>query len=226
MANFIYITLDTTAPSNPSIKVAGDLIYTTSQLVSLTVGTGDSVTTDYQMKIWGDVDTAYNTNIKNTEALSAWIPYSTNPQIKLSIGDGTKTVNLRIRDDVHNASSVASDSINLDTKIPTVTVTNADMPKVSKNVGKDTSSFAFSSDKDIQEYKVKLVGVTNATHDTGITVQTTNGSVNTSGSQTIAVGQITTVTIKGADIEIAGAVSNNQSIVKVFVKDALGNWSV
>lgn len=224
--NFIYITLDTTAPSNPSIKVAGDLIYTTNQLVSLTVGTGDSVTTDYQMKIWGDVDTAYNTNIKNTEALSAWIPYSVNPQIKLSTGDGTKTVNLRIRDDVHNASSVASDSINLDTKIPTVTTTGTDVAKVSKVSGKDTFSFAFSSDKDINEYKVKLVGVVNATHDTGLTISTTNGSQNTSGSTLITTGQLTTITIKAADLEVAGASTDGQKVVKVFVKDALGNWSV
>ena len=226
MANFIYITLDTIAPSNPIIKVEGDSIYTTSQLVTLTVGTGDSSTINYQMKIWGDIDTAHNTNVKNTEELSSWIPYSINPQVKLSAGDGTKTVNLRIRDDVHNASSIASDSIKLDTKVPTVTVTNADVAKISKNEGKNTTSFAFSSDKDIQEYKVKLVGVTNATHDTGTIIQATNGSVNTSGTKAITVGQITTVTVKGADLEIAGATSGEQSIVKVFVKDLLGNWSV
>jgi len=225
MANFIYITLDTTAPSNPSIKVEGNAIYTTSQLVTLTVGTSDGITTNYQMKIWGDVDTAHNTNVKDTEALSSWIPYAINPQVKLSAGDGTKTVNVKIRDDVHNASSVASDSIKLDTKIPTVSVTNTDVDKVSKIAGKDIFSFSFSADKDIQEYKVKLVGVTNATHDTGTSIPTTNGSINTSGVLTVSEGQVTTVTIKSIDLETAGATTDGQKIVKVFVKDLLGNWS-
>lgn len=226
MSNFIYITLDTTAPSNPSIQISGGLTSTTTQLVSLAVETGDATTTDYQMKIWGDVDVAYNANIKNTEAQSAWVPYTVTPQIKLSTGDGTKTINLRIRDDVHNTSSVASSSIKLDTKIPTVTVTNPDVNKVSKVSGKDTFSFAFSTDKDIVEYKVKLVGVINATHDTGTTIAKTNGSTNTSGTSSILESVMTTVTIKSADLEVAGASTDGQKIVKVFVKDTLGNWSV
>jgi len=225
MTNFIYITLDTTAPSNPSIKVEGDAIFTTSQLVTLTIGTGDSVTTNYQMKIWGDVDTAYNANIKGTEVLSNWIPYNASQQIKLSTIDGTKNVNLKIRDDVHNESSISTDSIKLDTKIPTVTATSADVSKISKIVGKDTFSFTFSSDKDISEYKVKLVGLTNATHDTGNLIPTTNGSVNTSGVVTILEGQVTTVTIKAKDLELAGASTDGQKVVKIFVRDALNNWS-
>ena len=224
--NFIYITLDTTAPTNPSVKIAGDLIYTTSQLVELTVGTGDSSTTDYQMKIWGDVDVAHNSNVKNTEELSSWIPYSIKPQVKLSNGDGAKTINVKIRDDVHNASSIASDSIKLDTKIPTVTTTNADVAKISKVAGKDIFSFSFSSDKDIEEFKVKLVGLDNVTHDTGVTIPDTNGSINTSGKDLITLSQVTTVTIKTADLVAAGASTDGQKIVKVFVKDALGNWSV
>ena len=225
MTNFIYITLDTTAPANPSIKVAGDAIYTTTQTVTLTVGTGDAITTNYQMKIWGDVDLAYSTSIKNTEALSTWVPYSTNPQVKLSDGDGTKTVNVKIRDDVHNASSNASDSIILDMKIPTVTATSADVSKISKIAGKDIFSFSFSSDKDIVEYKVKLVGVTNATQDTGTAIPITNGSVNTGAVISVPQSQVVTVTINAKDLELAGATTDGQKVVKIFVKDVLGNWS-
>ena len=226
MTNFIYITLDTTAPSNPTVKVNGDAIFATNVLADLTIGTGDTTTTNYQMKIWGDVDTTHNTSIKETEALSGWIPYATNFQIKLSPTDGTKTINVKIRDDVHNPSSVATDSIKLDTKVPTVTVSNADVSKVSKVAGKDVFSFSFSTDKDISEYKVKLVGVTNATHDTGTLIPTDNGSTNTSGVIAIAESQVTTVSINSKDLEVAGATTDGQKIVKVFVKDTLGNWSV
>lgn len=222
MVNFIYITLDTTAPSNPSITIGGGLTSTTNQLVNLEIKTGDVSTDNYQMKIWGNVDNEYSANIKSTEELSVWIPFTTNPQIKLSSGDGTKTVNVRIRDDVHNASTIATSSIKLDTKIPTVTTTAVDVPRVSKIAGKDTFSFAFSADKDIAEYKVKLVGVIEATHATGTTITTSNGSMNVSGVTSITEGTSTTVTIKSADL---GSVADGQKIIKVFVKDTLGNWS-
>ena len=225
MSNFIYITLDTIAPSNPTVKISGDALFTTNRLVTLTVGTGDTVTVNYQMKIWGDVDLAYNTSIKGTEAASVWIPYVSNPQIRLSDGDGTKNINIKIRDDVYNESSTASNSIKLDTKIPTVSVSNADVPKVSKIAGKDTFSFTFSTDKNIVEYKVKLVNVTNATHDTGVTIGITKGSINTTGTTPIPEATVTTVTVKSLDLELAGASTDGQKIVKVFVKDELGNWS-
>jgi hypothetical protein len=46
-----------------------------------------------------------------------------NPQVKLSAGDATKTINVRVRDAVNNPSNVAVDSVNLDATIPTITVT-------------------------------------------------------------------------------------------------------
>lgn len=226
LSNFIYITLDTTPPSNPLIKISNGAISTTSRLVALTVGTGDSNTTGYQMKIWGDVDESHNNNIKKTEVLSLWIPYSTNPQIMLSDIDGTKNISIKIRDDVHNESSLASSSIKLDTKIPTVTVNSADVPKISKVAGKDTFSFTFNSDKNVTEYKVKLVNISNATHDTGAIIGTTNGSMSTSGNNLIEEGNITTVTVKALDLELAGATTDGQKIIKVFVKDEFGKWSV
>lgn len=225
MVNYVYITLDTTPPSNPNIKIEGNATHTTGQLVNLTVGTGDPVTNNYQMKIWGDVDPTHNTNVKGTEELSSWIPYSANPQVKLLTGDGNKIVNVKIRDHVHNVSSLASDSIILDTKIPTVTTTSRDVDTISKNPGKDLFHFSFSTDKDIQEYKVKLVGVEHATHNTGSDILTAHGSVNTGGVVSIPKGQMTTITIKFMDLEAAGATNEeDDKIIKVFVKDLLGNW--
>lgn len=225
MANYIYITLDTTAPSNPTVIIDGGAIYSTDFLVDLTISVGDVNTIGYQMKIWGDVDEEYNPNIRANEQDSAWITFSTNPQIKLSANDGKKTINVRVRDDVHNASSVAIDDITLDTSIPTVTVTQPDVSKISKQEGKDTASFTFQSNEDFVEYKVKLVGNTGATHDTGTNIPTTNGSINTSGTGVFTASTVTTVTIKGRDLELAGATTDGQKIIKVFVKDSSGQWS-
>src|SRR5690606_11564042 len=226
LANFIYITLDTTAPQNPVITIDGGAVYTTNQLVNLNISVDDGDKTNYQMKIWGSVDPTNDAGIQATEGASAWLPYSANPQVKLSTGDGAKTINIRVRDDVHNASSIAVDSISMDTTLPTVTVTTPDVSKISKVAGKDTFSFTFSANEDFSEYKVKLVGATGATENTGTTIPTTAGSTNTSGATGYTSGQVITVTIKGADLETAGAISDGQKTIKVFVKDTSGLWSV
>lgn len=223
MANFIYITLDTTSPSNPSLSIDGGANYATNPLVSLAIGTTDSVTTGYQIKVWGDVDESYDTNVKSTEELSSWISYNNSKQIKLSNSDGRKTIYLKIRDDVHNESSIVSDFIDLDMSLPTVTVTSPDVSKISKISGKNVSSFTFSADEEFVEYKVKIVGTTGATHDTGFEIPTTNGSVNTKGTGSFNTS--VTVTINGRDLELASS-GDGQKIVKVFVKDTSGQWSV
>jgi hypothetical protein len=225
MANFVYITLDTTAPSNPVITISGGAIYATNQLVNLNISVGDADTTGYQMLIWGDVDTAYNTSIQTTEETSQWIAYSTTPQVKLSSGDGSKSINIRVRDDVYNPSSIAVDSITMDTSIPTVTVTTPDVSKISKQTGKNTSTFTFQSNQDFVAYKVKLVGTTGATHDTGQQIPTTGGSANVQGTGTFTSATVTTVTLKAIDLETALANMNGQNIIKVFVQDDASNWS-
>lgn len=228
MANYVYITLDTTAPSNPTISISGGAVFATAQLVNLTISVGDADTTGYQMKIWGDVDGSHNAGVQSTEGSSTWISYSTNPQIKLSAGEGSKSISIKVRDDVYNESSVVVDSITLDTSLPVVTVTLPDVSKISKMTNKNSASFTFSSSESFVEYKVKLVGATGATHDTGTQIPTTGGSTNVTGTGSFTSATVTTVTIKGVDLETAGAnaVGNVQSIIKVFIKDSSGQWSV
>jgi hypothetical protein len=225
MANFVYLTLDTTQPANPSLSILGGATFATNQLVDLTIGTTDSDKTSYQMKVWGSVDTTYDTNIQATEGASTWISYNNSKQVKLSTGDGSKTVNVKIRDDVYNESSVATDTISLDTSIPTVTVTNPDVSKISKQSGKNTSAFTFTVDKTFDEYKVKVVGSTGAAESTGTVVGTANSSSNTSGTGgNYPAGTPITVTITGADLELASS-GDAQKIIKVFAKDLTGKWS-
>jgi hypothetical protein len=225
MANYIYLTLDTTQPANPSLSILGGATYATAQLVDLTIGTTDSDKTGYQMKIWGSVDNTYDTNIQETEGVSTWITYNNSKQIKLSTGDGSKTINVKIRDDVYNESSVASDSITLDTSIPTVTVTNSDVQKISKMVGKNEASFTFTVDKEFAEYKVKVVGSTGAAESTGTTIGTVNGSTNTSGTNgNYPAGTPITVKVTGLDLELSSSGDGNK-ILKVYAKDLTNKWS-
>lgn len=225
MASYFTLTLDTTGPASPSISLDSGAEYATAQLVTATIGTTDGPTTGYQMKIWGDVDTTHNPSIQATEVASAWISYATSQQVKLSSGDGSKTVYLKIRDDVYNESAQASDTIILDMTLPVVTVSNVSATKISKVAGKDTITFQFSGDTQFDAYKVKVVATSGAAHDTGTQIGTTNGSSNVSGSEgNYPAATPITVTIKGADLETASG-GDGAKIVKVFIQDDAGNWS-
>lgn len=222
MANYFYLTLDTTAPSNPSVVIAGGATYTTDQLVNLTVSTTDGSTTGYQMKVWGNVDVSHDANVQATEAASSWVTYAPSKQVRLASGDGNKTVSIKIRDDVYNESSIVSDSITLDTTLPVANTGAPDVTKVSKVSGKNTVNFTFSGDVVFTEYKVKLVSSTSAGHDTGVLIGTTAGSVNTSGTGTFS-GPVS-VSLRGTDIEAASS-GDGQKIIKVFIKSQSGLWS-
>lgn len=222
MSNFIYITLDTTAPTNPNVLIEGGSTYTNSRLVDLTINTDDSITTGYQMKIWGDVDLANDPSVQATELSSNWITYSTLKQVLLSDTDGSKVVYLRLRDDVHNESSQTNDSITLNTGLPNVLVGSPDVAKISLKPTKNSASFTFTIDTVFIEYKVKVVSSTGAPHTTGELIGVVNGSVNTSG-----VGSFNTpitVTVKGSDLETAST-GDGSKIIKVFVKNEAGTWS-
>lgn len=225
MASYFTLTLDTTGPASPSISLDGGAEYATAQLVTATIGTTDSPTTGYQMKIWGDVDKTHNTNIQDTEGASSWITYATSQQVKLSSGDGSKTIYLKIRDDVYNESAQVSDTIILDMTLPVVTVSNISATKISKISGKNSMTFQFTGDSKFDEYKVKVVSTSGAAHGTGTQIGTTNGSSNVSGSEgDYPADTPITVTITGADLEAASA-GDGQKIIKVFIKDDAGNWS-
>lgn len=232
LANFLNLLLDTTAPSSPSILIESGATYATSQLVNCTLNTGDASTVGYQMKIWGDVDLAWgkangivsssSSTVSESDAL--WVTFITTKQVKLSAIDGAKTLFAKIRDDVYNVSAQVSDSITLDTTIPTVTISSSDVSKISKIPGKNVASFTFTVDQDFIEYKVKVVTSSGASENTGILIGTANGSTNMSATGSFTASIPITCTINGSDLESSSSGDGNK-IVKVFAKDPAGLWS-
>ena len=218
MASYFNLTLDTMAPAGLAVQLNGDDIYTTTPSVELTLTLTDSPTTGYQMKIWG-VE-----GVKD-EGSASWETYAASKSVTLPSGDGLKTVYVRVRDAVGNESSAASDSITLDTAVPTVTVTGPDKSTISKVVGFDMAVINFMSDIAFEEYKVCVVPATSSTQESGTQIPTTNGSVNTSGSAGgYEADTNIEVKINGTDLETASS-GDGVKIVKVFVKNAAGTWS-
>lgn len=225
MANYFTLRLDTTGPANPSVVINNGSAYATTNLVTLTIGTSDSSTSGYQMKIWGNVDKSYDTKIQDTEANSDWQTFATTKQVKLASGDGNKSVYVKLRDDVYNESAQVSDSIILDTTKPVVTIAGPDVSVVSEKSGKNKANFSFTVDSDFVEYKVKVVSSAGSSHDTGTQIGTANGSTNMGGTIQGKADTAIQCTLDASDLKSASAGDGNK-IVKVFVKDAAGNWSV
>ena len=219
MASYFNLTLDTTAPAGVTLTINDGDLYTTSAVVELAIGTSDGVTTGYQMKIWGIQDAV-------EEAAASWEAFAATKSVTLESTNGMKTVHIKVRDSVGNESVEVTDSITLDTTVPVVTITGPDKATISKVATFDTSIFNFSCDVAFEEYKVCVVPATTSTQDAGTIIPITGGSVNTSGNEgDYEASSNIQVTIKGVDLEAASS-GDGVKIVKVFVKNAAGTWSV
>lgn len=219
MASYFNLTLDTTAPGGVTLSINDGALYATSTAVTLKISVEDGATTGYQMKVWGieGVD---------SEVSASWENFSTSKSVNLTSGDGLKTVYIKVRDDVGNESAQVSDTITLNTTVPVVTITGPDKSKISKVTGFNTSIINFTSDVAFEEYKVCVVPQNNSTQDAGTIIGTTNGSINTSGNDgDYPASENIQVTINGADLEVASS-GDGVKIVKVFVRNAAGTWSV
>lgn len=218
MASFFNLILDTLAPSGLTLVINNGATYTTTQAVALTIGVSDAVTTGYQMKIWGIDGTA-------SESAATWQAFATSKSVTLPTGDGLKTIYIKVRDDVGNESDIVSDTITLNTVVPAVTISGPDRSKVSKVDGFDTAAFSFMADVLFIEYKVCVVPANNSLEGAGKVIGTANGSNNTSGTGSYKADTAVNVTIKGADLEAVSS-GDGTKIIKVFVKNEAGTWSV
>lgn len=219
MASYFNLILDTIAPSGLTVSINDGALYTTSATVNLDISLSDDQTSGYQMKIWGLHGIA-------EEGDASWETFTTTKSVVLSTGDGLKTVYVKVRDDVGNESSTFSDSITLNTAVPVVTITGPDKARISKVAGFNQSIFNFTADVEFAEYKVCVVSANSSTQEAGTTIPTVGGSINTSGdSGNYPAATNIQVTITGADLESASS-GDGAKIIKVFVKNAAGTWSV
>lgn len=230
MSSYFNLTLDTLAPAGLTMVINDDALYATTSQVTLTIGVTDDDTTGYQMKIWGIEGS-------ETEATASWETFTTSKAVTLSGEDGLKTVSIRVRDDVGNETGVVTDTITLNTVVPEVTISGPDKDKISTIVGFDTAIINFMSNVPIQAYRVCVVPATSSTVNAGTLIGIMYGSTNTQHSSDAVPGEEVPesdllpantnieVTIKGGDLEEASG-GDGVKIVKVFVQDVTGRWSV
>ncbi len=218
MASYFNLTLDTLAPQGLTIKLNNGSQYTTNKTVQLAVNVTDESADGYQMKVWGINGVA-------NESDATWETLANIKNVTLSTGDGLKTVYVKVRDDVYNETVAASATITLDTSVPAVTIIGPDVSKISKTSPKDVATFSFTSNTAFTEYKIKVVPSNSSLHDAGVQIGTANGSTNMAATGTFKASTAISCKIYGKDLEAASS-GDGEKIIKVFVKNAHGTWSV
>ena len=218
MASYFNLVLDTLAPQGLTVKLNNGSQYTTSKNVTLSISVSDTSTSGYQMKVWG-IDGA------SSEDSASWETFAPTKSIALPTGDGLKTVYVKVRDDVFNETAAASATITLDTSVPAVTIIGPDVARISKTAPKNVATFSFTSDVAFTEYKIKVVPSKSSLHDAGTLIGTANGSTNMTATGTFKASTAISCKIYGKDLEAASS-GDGEKIIKVFVKNAHGTWSV
>lgn len=218
MASYFNLVLDTLAPQGLTVKLNNGSQYTTSKNVTLSISVSDTSTSGYQMKVWG-IDGA------SSEDNATWETFAVTKSIALPTGDGLKTVYVKVRDDVCNETAAVSATITLDTSVPAVTIIGPDVSRISKTAPKNVATFSFTSDVAFTEYKIKVVPSKSSLHDAGTLIGTANSSTNMNATGTFKASTAISCKVYGKDLEAASS-GDGEKIIKVFVKNAHGTWSV
>ena len=225
--SYFNLTLDTLPPQGVSLIINDGAAVVGQAAVTAAIACSDSPTTGYTMKIYGDVyDAVKQNSVALTENDAAWETYSTTKALTLLGADGSKTIRLKIRDDVHNTTAEITCTVALDTVVPTVTITGPDVAKISEQPTKNTSAFTFTADKPFVNYKVMMVQSISAVQNTPSNVQipSDGGSVGMTDSGTFAANTAVECSVNGTDLKTAVGGSDGAYIIKVFVFDGV-HWS-
>lgn len=123
-----------------------------------------------EMKVWGDIDPNFRRGeFGISEGGSRWVPYEPSFPVILSIGDGTKTVQIRIR----NSSMVLTGALVAEVELdaadtPHASILWSHVPRPLRS-GKPTR-IAWSPSADIDAWEIVLLPSTDALHADGVIV--------------------------------------------------------
>ncbi len=237
MSSYFNLTLDTTGPSGVTVKINGDDNKTTSTSAVLTVSCNEVDTSNCSMKIWGDIND-YMGNPVSTEEDAVWQNYAETVNVVLTDcteGESeTKTVYVKVRDDVWNESVTASDTISLYVIVPAVTAVS-NVSRISKIGTKSWGVFTFMVDRPCEDVKVMVVNSVNASVN-----DPSNSEImmNSDGTD-IPIGRDIMAKSNGlldAGTEYGGIISGKYlemasegdgvKLIKLFAKGQTGAWSV
>ena len=106
-----------------------------------------------------------------------------------------------------------------DTTAPVVTIHSITAGKISRIAGKDSTDIGWSADEDFTSYQIRLVPTSESTVTQGTLIEQDQNPA--AGG---VAGTIYTSTVTDDEL-VTGAGIEGNNIVKIFVRDAAGNWS-
>lgn len=221
----VTLELDTVAPV-PTVEINGGALYSSSKSVKVRI-ISDSPDVVGAI-IYGDIadSSAYGKasedDASKTENIISWVTGDTEATFDVDLddtADGAKTISVKLIDDVGNVTPTAvSETITLDTKLPIVYQTKITPSKISLVEGHNAATLVFFADSDITEYKVAVVSDNSVSADIATALEGCSAVANYAANTGIKV------TVKGTALK-AAVVNDGVYTLKVFVKDAAGNWS-
>lgn len=92
--------------------------------------------------------------------------------------------------------------------------------KISRVSGQDSFTFTWNSDEDFVEYKIKVVPGPTSPHTVGTLVEANENPASGGTAGTVYTATVTDDEVVSADP------ADGQKIIKVFIRDSAGNWSL
>lgn len=227
-AGHFVVLVDTTSPVRVTASLNRGVTPTPLSCVQLYLEVPDHLVGQQDiedMKIWGDVDPNYDPSIQVAEGDSRWMLFIPWVNVVLSAGNGLKTIHATVRDAVGNETTVsATVTLALDS-VPTVTMLSTPAKaRYGLTAGFDTFECSWRSDQAFTEYVVTTVTNINDEHDASGTVAITGGT-NLAGTGTWTAGERITSSFTTTQL-LTASPGDGPKIVKAFVKNAKGVWSV
>ncbi|MDP7317504.1 MAG: Ig-like domain-containing protein [SAR324 cluster bacterium] len=175
------MTLDTVAPSEVTISLAGGDNYTTTDNVTVTLAGNDN----NSIKGYFLSESATTPGASSFTSVSTVDNYTSSLSFTLSSGDGTKTLYAWLRDVAGNVSGSAVDNITLDTTVPTSSIGSPSTTLTS--TGPVTFTVSYTGADNITLVDDNVTVISTGTAASGSKAVTGSGT----GSRTITLDNLT-----------------------------------
>lgn len=224
MSSFTTFEVDLVGPTITLLEINDGAAETASETVDVVITTAATDATD--VIFYGDVPgAALEGDAVPTPFLGSGVVHSVN----VTPGDLVKTIKAKLFDDVGNDGPEASDSIILNSSVPTPNTTSVSGPvtpggarKMSQKTGHNQRTINWTLSENWDEFEVRLVPTSGSDRTAGTVIPTDGGSTNTSGGAGAANTPMSTVVNTNDILSIQAG--SGQRVVKIFVRQG-AVWS-
>lgn len=221
MVAYVAVDVDNQAPSQLSVTINGGLESTSNPEVQLLIQSWDWINGQRDLGdiiVWGDVDPSFDPFIGTTEAASYWRSFRPFVPVLLSVGSGTKTINVKVRDMTGNTATTSGSIAYTVPTEPVVTIVRRPVyDKYSLHAGYDEVEFTWRVDQNIDDYEILQVDNIYDERSQGTVLPGQN-----LGGAPVAAGALTVTKVLTSSLLLTRPYSGGK-VMKIFTKVG-SNW--